>query len=111
MPREWNTRSIVEVPEVFVWGLLHVSERPALAGSVAFSRAMLSNSSRLSSGERPGPPRNGLIWACAAAGRRMKAASAADKRHDERGRIRVAPLFVSGAGCRRADNRFARSGG
>ena len=65
---------------------------------------------RLSSGDRPGPPRNGLIWACAAAGRRTRAASAADKQHDNRGRI-VDPLFVSGAGFRQADNRFARSGG
>src|SRR6516162_411367 len=110
MPPEWNTRSRVEVPEVLVCGLLQASERPALAGSAAFSRSMLSNSNRLSSGDRPGPPRNGLIWACAAAGRRTRAASAADKQHDNRGRI-VDPLFVSGAGFRQADNRFARSGG
>jgi hypothetical protein len=31
-------------PELFVCGLLHASDRPALAGSGAFSRAMLSNS-------------------------------------------------------------------
>src|SRR5215471_2725634 len=99
MPLEWNTRSIVEVPEVFVCGLLHASERPALAGSAAFSRSMLSNSSRLSSGERPGPPRNGLIWACAVAGRTIKAASATDRQHDDRDRIRRSAL-VSVAGCR-----------
>src|SRR6516162_4579005 len=87
MPCERNTRTIVEVPEVFVCGLLQASERPTLAGSAAFSRSMLSNSSRLSSGARPGPPRNGLIWACDAADRRTKAASAADKQRDDRRRI------------------------
>jgi len=95
MPCERNTRSIVEVPEVLVCGLLHASERPALAGSAAFSRSILSNSSRLSSGARPGPPRNGLIWACAAAGRRTKAASAADKQHGDRGRIVLRFLSVA----------------
>src|SRR6516162_5258873 len=93
MPPERNTRSIVEVPEVFVCGLLHASERPALAGSAAFSRSILSNSSRLSSGARPGPPRNGLIWACAAAGRRTKAASAADKQRGDRDSIRRSAFF------------------
>src|SRR5215472_2825602 len=93
MPREWNTRSIVEVPEVLVWGLLHASERPTLAGSAAFSRSILSNSSRLSSGERPGPPRNGLIWACAAADRRTKAANAADKQRGDRDSIRRSAFF------------------
>ena len=57
------------------------------AGSAAFSRATLSNSSQLSSDERLGPPRNGLTWACAAAGRRMEAASTADKLRGDRGRI------------------------
>ena len=35
------------MPELFVCVLLHASERPTLAGSAAFSRAMLSNSSWL----------------------------------------------------------------
>src|ERR1700751_1163643 len=88
MPHERNTRSIVAVPEVFVCGLLHASERPTLAGSAAFSRSILSNSNRLSSGERPGPPRNGLIWACVAAGRAIKAARATDRQPDDRDSIR-----------------------
>src|SRR6516162_8345342 len=92
MPPERNTRSIVEVPEVFVCGVLQASERPTLAGSAAFSRSMLSNSSRLSSGARPGPPRNGLTWACAAADKRTKAASAADKQRDDRRRIDLSSL-------------------
>ena len=62
MPPEWNTRSIVEVPELFVFGLLHASERPTWLGSAAFSRATLSNSNWLSSGASPGPkfPWNGI---------------------------------------------------
>ena len=62
MPPEWNTFSMVEVPEVLVCGLLQVSERPTELGWAAFSRATLSNRSWLSSGERPGPnvPRNGM---------------------------------------------------
>jgi hypothetical protein len=81
MPLEWNTRSTVEVPELFVCGLLQASELPTLLGSAAFSRATLSKSSRLSSDERPRLPlpRNGLTWACADADRRKQAASAADK--------------------------------
>jgi hypothetical protein len=55
MPCEWKTRTMVEVPELFVCGLLHVSERPTWIGSTAFSLPTLSNSSRLSSGERPDP--------------------------------------------------------
>jgi hypothetical protein len=48
MPLERNTRSIVEVPELFVSGLLHESDCPTLLGSVAFSRATLSKSIWLS---------------------------------------------------------------
>ncbi len=48
------------------------SERLTCVGSAAFSRATLSNSSRLSSGAGPGPPRNGLFWACAAAVRKCR---------------------------------------
>src|SRR5215472_347369 len=102
---------MVEVPEVFVCGLLHVSERPTLAGSAAFSRSMLSNSNRLSSGDRPGPPRNGLTWACAAVGRAMKAAKKADKWRGDRDSIRRSAFFLSAAGSRQADNRFARFAG
>ena len=50
-------RSMVEVPEVFVCGLLHASDRPALAGSGAFPAALCCRTARLSSGDRPGPPR------------------------------------------------------
>ena len=91
MPPEWNTRSMVEVPDVFVCGLLHDSARPTRLGSAALSRATLSNSRRLSSGERPGPkfPLNGMTWACATADKRMQAASAAEKRHGNRGRIHL----------------------
>ena len=73
----------------FVCGLLHASERPTWVGSAAFSRATLSNNSWLSSGARPGPPRNGLIWACAAAARKMQAASAADRPCGDRGLIHL----------------------
>jgi hypothetical protein len=40
MPPELNTRSIVEVPELFVSGLLQDSELPTILGSVAFGRAI-----------------------------------------------------------------------
>ena len=70
MPPEWNTRSMVEVPELLVSGLLHESDWPTLLG--AFSRATLSKIIWLSQGARPWPkfPANGMTWACAAAGRR-----------------------------------------
>jgi len=32
MPLEWNTRTTVEVPELFVCGLLQASELPTLLG-------------------------------------------------------------------------------
>src|SRR5712675_2537295 len=78
MPPEWNTWSIVEVPELFVSGLLHESDWPTLLGSTPFSRATLSNIIWLSEGARPWPkfPANGMTWACAAAGRRTHTASA-----------------------------------
>jgi hypothetical protein len=65
MPPEWNTRSIVEVPELFVSGLLHESDWPILLGSTAFSRATLSNIIWLSEGASPWPkfPANGMTWA------------------------------------------------
>src|SRR5215472_9224281 len=97
MPPEWNTRSMVEVPDAFVWGLLHASERPTRPGSAAFSRATLSNNSWLSSGERPGPPRNGLTWAGAAANERMKAASTATKRLADPGRIHLLSVAMASA--------------
>ena len=53
MPPEWNTLSMVEVPELFVSGLLHESDWPTLLGSTAFSRATLSKIIRLSEGARP----------------------------------------------------------
>src|SRR6516164_6060166 len=67
MPPERNTRSMVELPELLVSGLLHESDWPTLLGSVAFSRATLSNTIWLSEGERPRPkyPLNGMTWACA----------------------------------------------
>jgi hypothetical protein len=43
MPPERNTRSIVEVPELFVSGLFHESDWATLLGAIAFSRATLSN--------------------------------------------------------------------
>jgi len=63
----------------FVCGLLHASERPTWLGTAPLSRAALSNSSRLLSGERLGPkfPWNGMTWACAISVRRSKIASAA----------------------------------
>src|SRR5712671_3778908 len=97
MPPEWNTRSIVEVPELFVSGLLHESDWPTLLGSTPFSRATLSNIFWLSEGARPWPkfPANGMIWACAAAGRRTHTASAADKQCGDRGRMHIS--FTSSA--------------
>lgn len=88
MPPEWNTRKMVEVPELCVCGLLQLSERPAWLGSAAFSRATLANNSRLSSGERARPPvpRNGLIWACAAE-KTTQAANTTDKNRRDRSRI------------------------
>ena len=70
MPPEWNTRSMVEVPELLVSGLLHESDWPTFLG--AFNRATLSKIIWLSQGARPWPkfPANGMTWACAAAGRR-----------------------------------------
>jgi hypothetical protein len=53
MPPERNIRSIVEVPELFVSGLLHESDWPTLLGSTAFSLAALSNIILLSEGARP----------------------------------------------------------
>src|SRR6516225_2873773 len=109
MPPEWNTWSTVEVPEFFVCGLLQASELPTLLGSAAFSRAMLSNNSWLSSGESPRPPlpRNGLIWACAAPVSRTQTASAADKQRGGRGRIHLsltspAPPALTGTAARHA---------
>jgi len=63
----------------FVCGLLHASERPTWLGTAPLSRAALSNSSRLLSGERLGPkfPWNGMTWACAISVRRSNIASAA----------------------------------
>ena len=89
MPPEWNTLSMVEVPELFVSGLLHESDWPTLLGSTAFSRATLSNIIWLSEGARPWPkfPENGMTWACAAAGRRTHTASAVEKQCGNRGRI------------------------
>ena len=49
MPPECKTRSMVEVPELFVRGLPHSSERPTWLGSAAFSRATL----RLGKGDMP----------------------------------------------------------
>jgi len=91
MPHQWNTRTTVEVPELFVCGLLHASKRPAWLGSAAFSRATLSNNSWLSSADRFGPrdPRNGMTWACATVGRRTQTASAAAKHRNNRGRIQL----------------------
>ena len=90
MPAEWNTLSIVEVPRLFVRGLLHVSERPTWLGSAAFKRSTLSNVNRLSSGERPGPkfPWNGMTWACAAVMSRQ-AASGTDKQRDDQGSMHL----------------------
>ena len=82
MPPKRNTRSMVDLPELFVRGLLHGSERPIFIGVVAFSRITLSIKNCLSSGERPG-----MTWACADTGTRTATASAADKRHRGRGRI------------------------
>ena len=74
MPPEWNTWRMVEAPWLFVCGLLNASERPTWLGTAPIERATLSNSSRLSSGERPGPkvPWNGITWACAGSVRGSK---------------------------------------
>ena len=102
MPREWNTRSILEVPELFVCGLLHASERPTWLGSASFNRATLSNSSWLSSGERPRLPlpRKGLTWAWAAADKRRPAASAHDKQRDDQSRIQISSQSPSASPLR-----------
>jgi hypothetical protein len=102
MPPEWNTRSIVEVPELFVSGLLHESDWPTLLGSTPFSRATLSNIIWLSEGARPWPkfPANGMTWACAAAGRRTHTASAAEKQCSDQGRMHLS--FTSSAPLRPA---------
>src|SRR5215470_18739167 len=93
MPPERNMRSIVEVPEFFVCGLLHESDSPTLLGSAVFSRAALSNTIWLSEGDRPGPkfPMKGMTWACAAAGRNTHAARAADSKRGDRSRILLSP--------------------
>ena len=74
MPPEWNTWRMVEAPWLFVCGLLNASERPTWLGTAPIERATLSNSSRLSSGERSGPkvPWNGITWACAGSVRGSK---------------------------------------
>src|SRR6516162_7342037 len=115
MPPEWNTRSMVEVPELFVSGLLHESDWPTLLGSTAFSRATLSNIIWLSEGARPWPkfPANGMTWACAAAGRRTHTASAADKQCGIRSRIDLSlPIIVAAAPrpIRRAPEAAAGAG-
>jgi hypothetical protein len=86
-------RSIVELPEFFVCGLLHESDSPTLLGSAAFSRAALSNTIWLSEGDMPGPkfPRKGMTWACAAAGRNTHAARAADSKRGDRSSIHLSP--------------------
>jgi|SRR5580692_699969 hypothetical protein len=91
MPPEWNTRSKVEVPELFVSGLLHESDWPTLLGSTEFSRATLSKIIWLSEGARPWPkfPENGMTWAFAAAGRRADIASAADNQCGDQGRMHL----------------------
>src|SRR5262249_24759499 len=104
---------MVEVPELFDCGLLHVSEAPTRAGWIAFSRAPLANSSRLSSDERPGPryPRNGMTWACAAADRITQTASAADKQRSDRSRIRLSsPSSASPAPVSPAAHQTASGG-
>src|SRR6516164_364162 len=89
MPPERNMRSIVELPEFFVCGLLHESDSPSLLGSAAFSRAALSNTIWLSEGDRPGPkfPMRGMTCAWAATGRNTDAARAADNKRGDRSRI------------------------
>jgi hypothetical protein len=101
MAPEWNTRSMVEVPELLVSGLLHESDWPTLLG--AFSRATLSKIIWLSQGARPWPkfPANGMTWACAAAGRRAHTASAADKQCGDRGHMHIS--FTSSAPTRSAN--------
>src|SRR6185437_5444731 len=94
MPPEWNTLSMVEVPELFVSGLLHESDWPTLLGSTAFSRATLSKIIWLSEGARPWPkfPANGMTWAFAAAGSRTHTASAAEKQCSDQGRMHLSFL-------------------
>src|SRR5215831_14224235 len=96
MPPERNTRSMVELPELLVSGLLHESDWPTVLGSAAFSRATLSNTIWLSEGERPRPkfPLNGMTWACAAE-RSSQVASEANRQDRDRDRMTV-PLC-----CRR----------
>ena len=103
MPPEWNTRSMVEVPELLVSGLLHESDWPTLLGSTAFNRATLSKIIWLSEGARPWPkfPVNGMTWARAAADRRTHAASAADKQCGDRDRMHIS--FTSSAPTRPAN--------
>jgi len=103
MPPEWNTRSIVEVPELFVSGLLHESDWPTLLGLTAFSRATLSKTIWLSEGARPWPkfPENGMTWAFPATGRRADIASAADKQCSDQGRMHLS--FSSSAPLRPAN--------
>src|SRR5215831_16675666 len=95
MPPEWNTRSMVDVPELFVCGLLHDSDPPTLLGSAAFSRATLSNSIWLSSRDRPRPKYlpKGRTWACAAAERRNEIASALDNQRRDHDRIHLSTQF------------------
>ena len=90
MPPEWNTRSMVEVPELLVSGLLHESDWPTLPGAAAFTRAALSKTIWLSEEERPGPKYgpNGMTWARAAAGKRQ-ATRAADNQDGDRDCINV----------------------
>jgi hypothetical protein len=85
MPPEWNTRSIVAVPELFVCGLFRASELPTWLGSAAFS-STLSNNGWSSSGVTPGLllQRNGLTWACGTAGKRRQIARATDNKEDNR---------------------------
>src|SRR5580704_9731805 len=91
MPPEWNTRSMIEVPELLVSGLLHESDWPTLLGSTAFSRATLSKIIWLSERARPWPkfPANGMTWARTATGRRTHTANTADKQCSDRGRMHL----------------------
>ena len=109
MPPEWNTLSMVEVPELFVSGLLHESDWPTLLGSTAFSRATLSKIIWLSEGARPWPkfPENGMTWAFAAAGRRADIASAADKQCSDQGRMHLS--FTSSAPLRPANTAMRQA--
>ena len=110
MPPERNTRSMVELPELLVSGLFHESDWPTLLGSVAFSRATLSNTIWLSEGERPRPkyPLNGMTWACAAE-RNSQVVSEANRQ--DRGQDFIAvPLggsVVDGAPARAAAHQLS----